>query len=294
MYRVKLQDSRRHDQLPHSQIMFLIQNGIMDLDDSIAPAGSEQWIDAWDFEGAFEASVSSAYRKHAKAIHRMRRSIASGWLTVVEFRDQRDGLLLGEPGVKESMWASRPRPDLATHAAGHELFAAAAEGAALQAAAANRTERRVPPRRGVQARRGGGQVFRGNVAKILQGDWPPWADPKALLATAKANAFKIFFIACLLALFTDPLRPWIHLQWFVVGSGIYAIYAALRQLGSAGKGRFWADRFVSFVLFTLFFTVLLVVTAKTEPRDRAGVLSRFPQVARLQEKIQKWQEQPLN
>jgi hypothetical protein len=47
----------------------------------------------------------------------------------------------------------------------------------------------------------------------------------------------------------------------------------------------WVDRFVVFILFTFIFTLLFIATLKLEPRPHAGVLSRFPQVAALQEQL---------
>jgi hypothetical protein len=102
LYRVKLQDSRRQDKLRYSQVIALIQNGVLDLDDHIAPSGTDDWMHVWELQDAFEACVVNAYRHHEEAIRRMRRSIAGNWLTVMEFRDQRDTLLAHEPGVNDS------------------------------------------------------------------------------------------------------------------------------------------------------------------------------------------------
>ena len=128
LYRVKLQDSRQHSKLTYAQVIGLIQSGVIDLDDEIAIFDSQDSFFAWELENAFEEVVVNAYRDHADAIRRMRRSISAGWLTPIEFRDQRDKLLAHEPGVNESDWSSRPRPDL-NDSTGHELYRAAAIGA---------------------------------------------------------------------------------------------------------------------------------------------------------------------
>ncbi len=271
--------------MSHEQLTQLIQLGVVDLDDSIALCGGDRWFHVWGLEGAFEAVVINAYRRHLKPIQRMRNSIEGGWMSFIEFRDQRDGLLLGEPGVKESAWAARARPDLIKDSAGHELYAAAAIGAAMQTAAqsAAKTPPRPEPAEPEPARPAA--VFAGNVNKILQGDWPEWADPHHLLAAARGSWLKLLAFALLLTAITDPFRPWIHLQWFVVAGGLGAIYSALRQLASSGAGRWWAGRFVACVLLTLYFTAFLLVTAKFEVRDRAGILARYPQVAQLQESV---------
>lgn len=229
----------------------------------------------------FEACVVSAYRNHIEAIRRMRRSIAGNWLTVIEFRDQRDDLLAYEPGVNGSAWALRPRPDLINDVAGHELHAAAAIGAARKSETPSDTGDHACKHSGASA-----EMFRENIASILKGDLPEWANPRAMLKCAKANVFTILCIAFCVAIITDPLRPWISLEWIVAFSGAYAIYAALRQLASVGVGRMWVDRFVVFILFTFIFTLLFIATLKLEPQPRAGVLSRIPQVAALQEQFQ--------
>lgn len=280
LYRVKLQDSRRQDKLTYSQVIALIQSGVLDLDDHIAPTGTNEWMHVWELQDAFEACVVSAYRLHASAIGRMRKSISGNWLTVIEFRDQRDELLRQEPGVTHSAWAQRPRPDLINDVEGHELHAAAAIGAARIAPMQNLGEHasNEQPSESVE-------IFKKNISKILKGDLPDWADPHALLNCAKTNVFQILCVALFVAAVTDPLRPWISLLWFVVPSGAYAIYAALRQLASPGGRRMWANRFITFILLTLIFTILLIVTLKSEPNHRAGIFSRIPQIAALQEEI---------
>ena len=278
LYRVKLQDSRRQDKLSYSQVIALIQNGVLDLDDHIAPSGTDDWMHVWELQDAFEACVVNAYRHHEEAIRRMRRSIAGNWLTVIEFREQRDDLLAREPGVTDSSWAARPRPELINGAPGHELHAAAAIGAARISETITNTSDHDAQYAGASA-----ETFRENIAKILKGDLPEWANPHALLKCAKTNTFKVLCIALFLTIATDPFRPWISLEWLVAFSGAYAIYAALRQLASVG--RMWVDRFVVFILFTFIFTLLFITTLKLEPQPHAGVLSRFPQVAALQEQL---------
>ena len=280
LYRVKLQDSRRQDKLSYTQVIALIQNGVLDLDDHIAPSGTDDWMHVWELQDAFEACVVNAYRHHEQAIRRMRRSIAGNWLTVIEFRDQRDDLLAREPGVTNSSWAARPRPELINGAPGHELHAAAAIGAARISETITNTSDHAAQHAGASA-----ETFRENIAKILKGDLPEWANPHALLKCAKTNTFKVLCIALFLTIITDPFRPWISLEWLVAFSGAYAIYAALRQLASVGAGRMWVNRFVVFILFTFIFTLLFIATLKLEPQPRAGVLSRFPQVAALQEQL---------
>ena len=280
LYRVKLQDSRRQDKLSYSQVIALIQNGVLDLDDHIAPSGTDDWMHVWELQDAFEACVVKAYRHHEESIRRMRRSIAGNWLTVMEFRDQRDTLLAHEPGVNDSAWIARPRPDFINDVTGHELHAAAAIGAAREVETTTHTSGHDAQHAGASA-----ETFRENIAKILKGDLPEWANPHALLMCAKTNTFKVFCIATFLTIATDPFRPWISLEWLVAFSGAYAIYAALRQLASVGVGRMWVDRFVVFILFTFILTLLFIATLKLEPQPRAGVLSRFPQVAALQEQL---------
>ena len=281
LYRVKLQDSRQHAKLTYAQVIGLIQSGVIDLDDEIALFQSQDWFFAWELENAFEEVVVNAYRAHADAIRRMRRSISSGWLTPIEFRDQRDKLLAHEPGVNESDWSSRQRPDLIKDGVGHELHRAAAIGAARQATIhreSHEDSTETPAASSVE-------FFRENISKIFQGDFPEWANPYALLKGAKANAFKIFCIALFATIVTDPFRPWVQLSWFVLICGAYAIYCALRQLAVIGPARMWVDRFVIFILFTLTFTFLFIVTLKAEPKHGAGVLSRIPQVAALQDQL---------
>ena len=279
LYRVKLQDSRQHSKLTYAQVIGLIQSGVIDLDDEIAIFDSQDSFFAWELENAFEKVVVNAYRDHADAIRRMRKSISTGWLTPIEFRDQRDKLLEHEPGVNESDWSSRPRPDL-NDSTGHELHRAAAIGAARQATIGNYM-RNDPSGKSVASV----EFFRENISKIFQGDFPEWANPHALFKSAKANAFKIFYIALFATIVTDPFRPWVQLSWFVLICGVYAIYCALRQLAVIGSARMWVDRFVTFILFTLIFTLLLIVTLKAEPRHGTGVLSRIPPIAALQDQL---------
>ncbi len=279
LYRVKLQDSPQHSKLTYAQVIGLIQSGVIDLDDEIAIFDSQDSFFAWELENAFEKVVVNAYRDHADAIRRMRKSISTGWLTTIEFRDQRDKLLAHELGVNESDWSSRPRPDL-NDSTGHELHRAAAIGAARQATIGNYM-RNDPSGKSVASV----EFFRENISKIFQGDFPEWANPHALFKSAKANAFKIFYIALFATIVTDPFRPWVQLSWFVLICGVYAIYCALRQLAVIGSARMWVDRFVTFILFTLIFTLLLIVTLKAEPRHGAGVLSRIPPIAALQDQL---------
>ena len=279
LYRVKLQDSRQHSKLTYAQVIGLIQSGVIDLDDEIAIFDSQDSFFAWELENAFEKVVVNAYRDHADAIRRMRKSISTGWLTTIEFRDQRDKLLAHELGVNESDWSSRPRPDL-NDSTGHELHRAAAIGAARQATIGNYM-RNDPSGKSVASV----EFFRENISKIFQGDFPEWANPHALFKSAKANAFKIFYIALFATIVTDPFRPWVQLSWFVLICGVYAIYCALRQLAVIGSARMWVDRFVTFILFTLIFTLLLIVTLKAEPRHGTGVLSRIPPIAALQDQL---------
>ena len=279
LYRVKLQDSPQHSKLTYAQVIGLIQSGVIDLDDEIAIFDSQDSFFAWELENAFEKVVVNAYRDHADAIRRMRKSISTGWLTTIEFRDQRDKLLAHELGVNESDWSSRPRPDL-NDSTGHELHRAAAIGAARQATIGNYM-RNDPSGKSVASV----EFFRENISKIFQGDFPEWANPHALFKSAKANAFKIFYIALFATIVTDPFRPWVQLSWFVLICGVYAIYCALRQLAVIGSARMWVDRFVTFILFTLIFTLLLIVTLKAEPRHGTGVLSRIPPIAALQDQL---------
>ena len=172
LYRVKLQDSRQHAKLTYAQVIGLIQAGVIDLDDEIALFQSQDWFFAWELENAFEEVVVNAYRGHADAIRRMRRSISSGWLTPIEFRDQRDKLLAHEPGVNESDWSSRQRPDLIKDGVGHELHRAAAIGAARQATIhreSHEDSTETPAASSVE-------FFRENISKIFQGDFPEWAN----------------------------------------------------------------------------------------------------------------------
>ena len=166
LYRVKLQDSRQHSKLTYAQVIGLIQSGVIDLDDEIAIFDSQDSFFAWELENAFEKVVVNAYRDHADAIRRMRKSISTGWLTTIEFRDQRDKLLAHELGVNESYWSSRQRPDL-NDSTGHELHRAAAIGAARQATIGNYM-RNDPSGKSVASV----EFFRENISKIFQGDFP--------------------------------------------------------------------------------------------------------------------------
>ena len=275
-YRVKLFNSRRHVQFSYSQVITLIQSGQIDLDDQIALANTEEWFYVWELEQAFEPAVINAYMAHINPIIKMRKTIAGNWRTTIQFRDERDDLLMQEPGVKDSNWAARPRPDLIKCVVGHELHADAAIGAARQAMPHTMTQLS-------QHSMVSGEIFRENIIKIFQGDLPEWADPKALLASAKSKAATILYVSFCITLFTDPVRPWMPLWGIVLSCGVYAIYAALRQL--ACDGRIWVDQFIAFILYTLVFSVFLVVTLKCEPRHGCGILARIPLVANLQEKF---------
>jgi hypothetical protein len=95
--------------VPASRLSALVATGHLDLEDGVAPAGTEVWTPAWQCEGLFEPAVIAALQRHLTTAKRMRGSVRGGWNTLMEYRAQRDQLLLSEPGVQDTRWAERPR-----------------------------------------------------------------------------------------------------------------------------------------------------------------------------------------
>ncbi len=130
-YQAKLSDGTLLRGLLSSNLRRLAEQGRLDLDDLVAVDGTDAWVPAWRVAGLFEAPVVEEYVRRAEAVERLRNARAKGRLTLLEFRSERDALLLLQGGaVRATRWAARPRPDLAAADRDrHALHAAAIDGA---------------------------------------------------------------------------------------------------------------------------------------------------------------------
>jgi hypothetical protein len=293
IYRIWCEDGPRHDAVPESRLAALVAAGHLDIEDRIAPAGTEDWCEGWEFEGLFEPVVVHALRVHHASTIRMRRSIRGGWLTVMEYREQRDRLLLSEPGMGDTLWSCRPRPDLKRAGAQSELQRAASEGAEAERQAELARRRRAsgsepaPASAGTQTTHGETSIgsFRRNVSRIFQGDLPAWVDHTTVLMAWRAHGVRYAVTTVIIALLADPLEPLVHAQRWLVGLlGLAAIVAILLQMASSDRDRTWATRFAACMLGVVVASVVMIVCMEVD-MDR-GLIAHFtPPVARLQEQL---------
>jgi hypothetical protein len=293
IFRIWCEDGPRHDAVPESRLPLLVASGHLDIEDRIAPGGTEEWCEGWEFDGLFEAPVVHALRVHRTALTRMRRSIKGGWITVVEYREQRDRLLLSESGVEYCAWASRPRPDIKRAGAQTELQKAASEGAEAerQAEAARRRAalraEDAPAAAGPQTTQGETSIlsFRRNMGRILQGDLPAWVDPSTVLHAWRHNGVRYAITAAVIALVLDPLEPVLHAQrWMVALMGVAAIASILLQMASSDRDRTWATRFAACLLGMIAFTVVMIICMEVDMQR--GLLGHFvPPIEQFQGKL---------
>ena len=290
LYRIWCEDGPRHDAVPQHRLAALVAAGHLDLEDRVALAGTDDWVEAWQFEQLFEPQVCAALQSHREALGRMRRSIRGGWLSVVEYREQRDRLLMAEAGVADSVWATRPRPDLKRAGAQTELQRAASEGADAEARA--EAERRQREREGAAAV--GAQPepedgepsflsFKRNVNRLLSGDLPEWADPTAVLFDWRDRWVRLLRDFVLLGLLLDPLQPVWHTQrWAVVALGAGSILSLLMQLASGERNRAWARRFGTCLAGCIIVSIVLIVGMSMHAEN--GLIGRFvPRLAAWQD-----------
>ena len=256
----------------------------------MAPAATEDWCEAWEIDGLFEIPVIQALRRHREALGRMRRSIRGGWISLIEYRDQRDRMLLSEPGVEHCAWVSRPRPDVKRAGAQSELERAASEGAEQerkaeaarrrQAAAAESTDRSSEP----ETTHGETSIlsFRRNVGRILEGNLPGWVDPSTLLHAWRHHGVRYAITTIVVALAMDPLEPLVHAQrWLVALLGLSAIACIVLQMASSDRDRTWATRFAACALGMVVAAIVMIVCMEVDVER--GLLGHFiPAVERLQ------------
>lgn len=292
LYRIWCDDGPRHDAVPQHRLAALVQTGHLDLEDRIALAGTDDWVEAWQFEKLFEPTVCAALRRHREALGRMRRSIRGGWLSVIEYREQRDRLLMTEAGVPDSDWAARPRPDLKRAGAQSELQRAASEGAEAEARA--EAERRRLEREGTATEPAASDPderdgeasfvsFRRNVNRLLSGDLPEWADPTRVLFDWRDRWGRLVVGFVALGLALDPLQPVWHTQrWAVVALGGGAILSLLMQMASGERDRAWARRFGTCLAGCMIVSIVLVVGMSMHADN--GLIGRFvPKLAQWQD-----------
>ena len=290
MYRIRCEDGPRHDAVPASRLSALVATGHLDLEDGVAPVGTEAWTTAWQCEGLFEPAVVQALQRHLTTAKRMRGSVRGGWNTLMEYRAQRDGLLLSEPGVRDSHWADRPRPDLARANALSELHVAAREGAEAERAAEARRRRREhtdeaapptpPPPAHVSIR-----SLQHNVQRFMQGDLPAWADPRTVLDPWRDHWVSTCTCTLLIAAALDPMQPFVPaLRWMVIVAGAFAVLSALLQLGAASNDRRWGARFAVALMCTLLASALLVAHSAIDPA-RGALAHWFPNIAAAQDEL---------
>jgi hypothetical protein len=293
IYRIWCEDGPRHDAVPESRLAALVSAGHLDIEDRIAPAGTEDWCEGWEFDGLFEPAVVHALRVHHASTIRMRRSIRGGWLTVMEYREQRDRLLLGEAGVSDTLWSCRPRPDLKRAGAQTELQRAASEGAEAERLADLSRRRRAsgsePAASNAAPQTTQGETtidsFRRNVSRILQGDLPAWVDHTTVLSAWRASGVRYAITAACIALLADPFEPLVHAQrWLVALLGFSAIAAILLQMASSDRDRTWATRFAACMLGVLVVSLVMIVGMEVD-MDRGLIAHFLPPVARLQDSL---------
>ncbi len=288
-YRIWCEDGPRHDSVPESRLAALVSTGHLDLEDRIAPVGTEDWQIAAGFDGLFEACVVHAYQKHSPALGRMHRSIRGEWITLMEYRKQRDHMLLQEPGVNNTRWIDRPRPDLVRTKTQSDLERAASEGADAQ----RRADQKRPPsaqpvatrREVAQPAEAGMESLQHNIQQLMQGDIPEWIEPRSIARAWRAQFLSAMTFAILATVLLDPLEPFLpSLRWVVVLLGLGAMGSALRQLASPPRNQTWARRFTWMVLTLLVTSALLVVRGEIDP-ERGAAAHFFPRIASWQDEM---------
>jgi hypothetical protein len=296
-YRIRCEDGPRHDAVPASRLSALVATGHLDLEDGVAPAGPEVWTPAWQCEGLFEPAVIAALQRHLTTAKRMRGSVRGGWNTLMEYRAQRDQLLLSEPGVQDTRWAERPRPDLARANALGELHTAAREGAEAERAAEARRLRREhatepPPPVTHAAPHVSIRSLQSNVQRFMHGDLPAWADPRTVLDPWRDHWIATCLITLLLAAALDPLQPIVPaLRWLVIVAGACTVACALLQLGAASNDRRWGARFALALMCTLLASTLLVAHGAIDPA-RGALAHWIPRIAAAQDEVRQRLDAP--
>ena len=293
-YRIKCEDGPRHENLTGERLVALVRAGEVDLDDLVALHDSEQWAHAWEIDGLFEPSVVHALRVHREAIGRMHRSIRGGWISLIEYRRQRDEMLRGERGVMQSRWAARPRPDEVRANAQETLVRAAAEGAAAQRSArspARGTRTPLPLDRA--ALTGSFQAVRGNVSQILRGDLPEWAEPEVWLGEIRRHGLGVTIRIALLALLLDPLEPVMHAQqWLITLLALAAAGGAIFQLALPPSSHAGVRRTARMLLACLVVTAVFVVGKSIDVHH--GLIGHFwPAMAGWQDQLSTWLQEML-
>jgi len=259
--------------------------------------GTDEWIFAWEFDGLFEPVVVQALRKHRDTTLRMHKSIRGGWITLMQYREQRDNLLCTEPWVDNTYWIDRPRPDLARANALPELHRAAREGAAAERAAELRRMRRkhtgdVEPPSGPTTPHVSIRSLQSNVQRFIHGDLPAWADPRTVLDPWRDHWIATCLITLLLAAALDPLQPFVPaLRWLVIVAGACTVACALLQLGAASNDRRWGARFALALMCTLLASALLVAHGAIDP-TRGALAHWIPRIAAAQDEVRQRLDAP--
>ncbi len=304
IYRIWCQDGPRHDAVPHHRLPALVASGHLDLEDRVAPQGTEAWVPAWRMEGLFEPEVVRAMERHHAVCGRMARTMGGGWLSLVEYRAERDRMLEREPGVTDSAWAARPRPDLARAGATPELRRAADEGAAAERAAEQaRLRARVDgtehpsDQRQALAETGSASpqapldaapsmaTLRRNMERLLDGDMSGALDPMRVVRAWRDHGLRDFTMAVLAALALDPLQPlWSAQGWWLVTLTVATAGCLLLQFASSGRMQAWADRF-AFCLLACVATAVLLVAGAAVDVQRGLVAHWWPAAAAWQDAV---------
>jgi hypothetical protein len=293
-YRVWCEDGPRHESLTGERLLALAAAGEVDLDDRVALQGSEQWARAWEIDGLFEPAVVHALRMHREAIDRMHRSIRGGWISLIEYRRQRDEMLLREAGVSACRWARRSRPDEVRADAQESLVRAAAEGAAAQRSTRTPARpRTIASRVDRAAMTGSFTAVRANVTQILRGDLPGWAEPEVWLAEARRHGPGVVLRIGLLALLLDPLEPIVHAQqWLVAICAITAAGAMLLQLAAPPQIHAGVQRAVRMLVACVAVSVVLMIGKKVDLHH--GLIGHFwPAMAGWQDQFSAWLQEAL-
>jgi|GEM_PF-3346391 len=289
MYRIQCEDGPQHDAVPSGRLYALVASGHLDLEDRVALAGTDAWMRAWEMDALFEPCVVHALQLHRDSTTRMHRSIKTGWITLMQYREQRDQILMAEPDVNASQWSLRARPDLVRAHALTELQVAAAEGAAAERAACLRGPAWRAEAAVQQIRNDQGQLsiklMQQNVQRFIQGDVPAWADPRTLLDAWRHNGVKMAIITvltvALLDLFATP-QPIFRLLIGVIGTA--AVCCMLLQLFASSDDRRWARRF-SNLLVVLVCGATLLVARGTIDHSNGAFAHWSPQIAQLQNDV---------
>ncbi|NBX25451.1 MAG: hypothetical protein EBQ99_05305 [Planctomycetes bacterium] len=293
-YRVKCEDGPRHECLTGEQLVALARSGQVDLDDLVALHGTEQWAHAWEIDGLFETSVVHALRVHREAIGRMHRSIRGGWISLIEYRRQRDEMLRRESGVATSRWSGRPRPDEIRANAQETLVRAAKEGAAAQRSARSPARLgRAPMPLDRAALTGSFQAVKGNVSQILRGDLPEWAEPEVWLGEIRRHGVGVTLRTAVLALLLDPLEPVMHAQqWLLAVCALAAAGGMLLQMGLPAGAYAGVHRSVRMLVACGAISAVFVVGKSIDVHH--GLIGHFwPAMAGWQDQLSTWLQEIL-